>query len=893
VSRGSRLALAVIVGIFLGWIGSLFRGETPGAGGTGVVENPNGRGETTPAPEPTRTVALSGVVMWETWPTDPAIRGEADPAVLVPAESCVVNVWRSGTKLASGACAEGGKWSVDVPVVLDATDKLTVEILSPERLRAALDVEVPVDAPAIALPTVALDEGSTVSGSVVDGTGQNVPGVTLTAMPWPNLGESEPWRVTTDDTGAFSIDTLPAGPVTVRADHPGFAPSAVEAISPESAVTLRLEALHELRGTVVADASRLKHAVVRLEGSSVWPPIERPLDSDGGFSFDALTEGVYGVEVVVPATNPGETELASIPLENVEPSMRVTLALVEGFRIPVRVVDPEGQPVPDARVTVAYASVAMLQRVQQTGPQGLAAVGPVVPGPYVVSVGADGFLPSSLLEVDVGRNAAANEKRHEIVLARPGRIEGIVVDEAGHPVADAEVRVEANNPFVAGAGEVRASVFRGTLRAAGSLGVTEGAVPPIPRDDEPDPVPGQRGMAFAPGEGLVILSDAEGKFVIDGLVPDEYRLSAAHGDHAASTQVVVPIISGQQVTGIKLVLRSGQPVSGRVVGENGEPITTATVTISGDTVVTDDAGGFDAGLWRGKVRVVVRAPGMQPRALTIDARRGPVDREIALEEADGVLELRALDGNDQPIAGVEVTAEPLDKLSAVRIGWTDARGQVRFETLSRVPTEVQLNHPSYVPVLRKLSVTEAGAALDVLLDAGWSADLRVRAVGNGDPIEGARVRVSGAGREVEREVSTDAKGQVALDRLTGDTVRLDISAAAWTRAGTRVRRPTADARADVTVELEEAGSISGDVTDDRGEPVRGALVTVRARGRVIETARTGPDGTWHLDSIPAGSVAVSADPPENLAALLAPDRQTTDVLRGQETREVRLRLDLR
>ena len=37
----------------------------------------------------------------------------------------------------------------------------------------------------------------------------------------PNLGEPEPWRARADEDGQFVFETLPPGPVVMRAEVPG------------------------------------------------------------------------------------------------------------------------------------------------------------------------------------------------------------------------------------------------------------------------------------------------------------------------------------------------------------------------------------------------------------------------------------------------------------------------------------------------------------------------------------------------------------------------------------------------------------------------------------------------------------------------------------------------
>src|SRR5690606_26389299 len=95
-----------------------------------------------------------------------------------------------------------------------------------------------------------------------------------------------------------------------------------------------------------------------------------------------------------------------------------------------------------------------------------------------------------------------------------------------------------------------------------------------------------------------------------------------------------------------------------------------------------------------------RGPGLIPREVEIDLGNGrgaPVDLELELEPAEGRFEGRVVDGNDQPIADVEVELRPLDGLSPSQITWTDARGLYSFDQLVPGPVELVFEHQSYVP----------------------------------------------------------------------------------------------------------------------------------------------------------------------------------------------------
>jgi protocatechuate 3,4-dioxygenase beta subunit len=465
-----------------------------------------------------------------------------------------------------------------------------------------------------------------------------------------------------------------------------------------------------------------------------------------------------------------------------------------------------------------------------------------------------------------------------LTLTRPGTISGIVVDADGRPVEGAAVQVESDALYTAGEGQARAQVFRTAKVSAGTLGVTAGPVPEIPRFGEP-----QDDAATVP------MSDVNGRFVLEGLHPGSYALQAEHGLYARSAQTQIRIRSGEHRTGVRLVLGAGVHLTGRVVNDNFRPIIGASVELDdGSSVLTDVRGVFDAGFRRGRQNLVARAGGKVPREVTVTLRDTPVDLEIQLPDARGGLEGRALEPNGRPLPGVQVTLSMLDGLSPTRLAWTDARGVFELDALSSGRAEIELRHADFLPWTRTLTLEDEHTSLEATLLEGWSVEVFVAEPGTRDPIAGASV--IGA----EHHAVTDAKGMAILRGLSQSPVHIEVLAEGFTRGAVSVSRPASDV-AEAEVELGLGGGMEGEVSDFRGDAIAGALVVVRdKRSRtLLAQVHTTAGGRWTVAGIPEGDVVVEAFPPVELEDEQAAIALDSDVIAGHVTKGVDLRFDRR
>jgi len=812
-------------------------------------------------------VWLQGRVLLETG-TPGTLPMPSEPA---PPWGCRLRVWRDRSLLAAGpGCGADGTFGLALPPSSGGA-AVAIEIEVGGRLRALLETEAPAVGTGL-LPAVALGVAESVRGHVVDGWGEPLAGIELHAMPEPNLGERQPWRAYSDAQGAFAFDTLPPGPVVIRSAQAGYAPSVAEAIAPQEEVLLVVSRLAELRGRVVGPPDLLARTVVRVEGSGVWPALEHSVEEDGAFEFRSIPDGVYALEAV--ALTEHGLAYASVPVEDVNPASRVTLALSPAQRLAVRVIDPQGRAVENARVSAANAQLGMLRRVGRTDAKGEAELGPCVPGTYVVRADADGWLPADAQLVEV---EAVPPEPLTLRLVEAAFIEGRVVDEGGHGVAGASVRLQGEALYVTGASEARAQMFRATLQGGGTLGVTQGPVPAILDD-----------AAYRPG-AHAIAADGSGHFRVSGLMPGTYTVEAWHPEYADSGEISVSLGAGGGKRGVEIVLRSGTWVRGIVRDGNRRPIAGAQVRIADGREFRSDARGEFGIPGAGKrVVAVVRAEGFSPERVEHRVSEASPDLEVILQPATGSIGGRVLDENRRPIERAWVQLQLLDGLSPTQNVHTDARGVWQLQGLPAGAAEIEAGHGDYATAQTGVKIqAERTTEVEIVLDVGWTLEVWVTEAGRG-AVAGAQVHVGASMRR------TDENGHATFPYLHARSVAVEVSAEGLRAGSTVVSRPARGGVAQAHVELAEGGRVEGRTSDYRGDAVGGAHVRLRdGAGRVIAEQRSSGSGAFAFDGVPPGEVTIEATPPASRAEELAEVAHPSDVLAGRVTRDVDVRFDRR
>jgi RNA polymerase sigma-70 factor (ECF subfamily) len=164
---------------------------------------------------------------------------------------------------------------------------------------------------------------------------------------------------------------------------------------------------------------------------------------------------------------------------------------------------------------------------------------------------------------------------------------------------------------------------------------------------------------------------------------------------------------------------------------------------------------------------------------------------------------------------------------------------------------------------------------------------------DGVPVPGAAIWVSERWMRESGQVATQAgaNGRFSLEGLTADNL-VGARSAAHAPSPLHLVRAAAGKVAELRIELLEPGhALAGSVVDERGEPIAGAEVEAGGGGSPWidrnglsapppppQRTRSGPDGRFAFEAVPAGAVRVCARAPGRCATTtsVALDRRGLD-----------------
>ncbi|MGI5865460.1 MAG: carboxypeptidase regulatory-like domain-containing protein [Myxococcales bacterium] len=345
---------------------------------------------------------------------------------------------------------------------------------------------------------------------------------------------------------------------------------------------------------------------------------------------------------------------------------------------------------------------------------------------------------------------------------------------------------------------------------------------------------------------------AGGRFAFERMPAGDYVIFAAQGLRASEPLGPIPLGAGEELRDLALVLDAGAALSGTVRSlVDGAPIPAARVSAGAASAQAGDRGDYRlVGLPFGTVEVTASAEGFLPRTSAVELVQGRErsGADIHLERAArvrGVVRAAGL-----PVGGVEVLAARygfgarLSELTS--LGYTDGEG--RFD-VSVPPGRVEL-------VARGGGWAETRSG-ELALAAGEEKEVDLE-LSEGGALFGAVRDAEGAGvAGCQVQAFDSVHGRVVGSSLTGPDGGYWIAALPRAVYLAVAVCPSGRAEAsgialgdgdEVRVDLAlGGGSLAGMVIDAAGEPVVGAVISVKLDGSAAPAtpaARSGAGGEF-------------------------------------------------
>lgn len=435
--------------------------------------------------------------------------------------------------------------------------------------------------------------------------------------------------------------------------------------------------------------------------------------------------------------------------------------------------------------------------------------------------------------------------------AASATVSGVVVDEAGQPVVDAEVRLSPNPAYLAPVWEGDA----GTIR---------------------------------------VRTSAEGTFRLERVASGRiFDLAVTRPGFAPSLRAVV-VPERRPLSPLRVTLRRGRTVSGRIVDGAGRPAVEAQVELTQSWVVAGKDSGVvpsDRGLHRattgpdgrftipdlpaGRFDLDALGPGFRLRlaeAVAVTPGAEPLQLGTFVLER-GAPEGRVLDSQGRPVAEAKVWVRPE--------GWEEEWWSTDFsaeEPAAVTGPDGRFEIPGLpargwngLVVCRKgfaAAVAESPdfrEPVEIVLSPAVLLSGRVEG-SRGEPVAGALVSswTSGVPRYPQAApegpcppapASSDAFGRFTLELANPGWYDVEAEAGGFLRA--RREQVGAPSGEDLVLTLEPGVTVQGRVLDPEGEPISRAVVWVHD-GTGGGVSVSGPDGSYHLSDVEPGPRSLKA-----------------------------------
>ncbi|MDZ7729954.1 MAG: carboxypeptidase regulatory-like domain-containing protein [Natrialbaceae archaeon] len=353
--------------------------------------------------------------------------------------------------------------------------------------------------------------------------------------------------------------------------------------------------------------------------------------------------------------------------------------------------------------------------------------------------------------------------------------------------------------------------------------------------------------------GQTATTAADGTYTIPDVAPGTYNLTASLANYSDATATNVTVGPGEAVTDVNLTLvELNGTVSGTVTNSSdGTALANATVEVvgTGQTATTDATGNYTiTNVTPGTYDVHADAPGYVAETqtnVTVPAN-GSATANFSLDPADGSITGTVLDDANTTVENVQIDAGNTSTT-------TDANGtyslDVAFGNYTVTADKAGYDNDSATvtvnasatPVTQNFTLVAQNGSISgtVTDDAGQALD-------------NATVEIDSTGQNA----TTDATGAYTIPDVEPGTYNLTASKTGYDDAvaTTESVGPGEDRTIDFSLAAQN-GSIAGTVTDQDGDAVDNATVTINETGQNTTTNAT---GVYTIPNIEPGTYNLTA-----------------------------------